>query len=157
MRFYKAHLTRRLILQTSADNEMEGEVLNQLRDVGMPAKWMNSLQHMFKDIGLSKDLNDQFKAKKGDSGETFIANAINIKVLHAGAWDRGSDCCSVTLPGEVTELIPQIEEFYQSKHTGRRLCWHHALGKWFDKLHKQNWEVRIGGNYYANGHSVCLE
>ena len=128
MRFYKAHLTRRLILQTSADNYMEEEMLNQLRDVGMPAEWMNSLQRMFQDIGISKDLNDQFKDAKRESGDAFIANAININVLNAGAWGRSSDRCSVTLPNELAELIPQIEEFYSSKHTGRRLCWYHALG-----------------------------
>ena len=43
MQFYKVHLTPSLILQTSADNEIEEEMLNQLRDAGMPVEWMNSL------------------------------------------------------------------------------------------------------------------
>ena len=64
MLFYKAHLTRRLILQTSADNEIEEEMLNQLRDAGMPVEWMNSLRSMFQDIAISKDLNNQFKDAK---------------------------------------------------------------------------------------------
>ena len=128
MRFYKAHLTRRLILQTSADNEIEEEMPHKLRDAGMPAEWMNGLWRMFQDIGLSKDLNDQFKDAKKESGNTFIANAINISVLNAVAWGRNSDQCSVTLSNELAELIPQIEEFYNSKYTGRRLYWYHALG-----------------------------
>ena len=107
---------------------MEEQMMNQLRHAGMPAEWMSSLQRMFQDIGISKDLNDQFKDAKRDSGDTFIANAININVLNAGAWGRGSDRCSVTLPNELAELIPQMEDFYSSKHTGRNLCWYHALG-----------------------------
>ena len=74
MRFYKAHLTRRLVLQTSADNEMEEQMLIQLREGGMPAEWMNSLQRMFQDISLSKDLNNQFKEAKSQSGDAFIAS-----------------------------------------------------------------------------------
>ena len=88
MRFYKAHLTRRLILQTSADNEMEEEVLNLFRNAGMPAGWINSLHQMFKDIGLSKDLNDQFKAKKGESGNTFYCKCNKHQCPMC--WSMGS-------------------------------------------------------------------
>ena len=145
MRFYKTHLTRRLILKTSADNEIEEEMLTQLRDAGMPVEWINSLRRMFQDTAISKDLNDQFKDAKRESGNIFIANAININVLNAGAWGHDSDRCSVTLPNELAELIPQIEELYNSKYTGRRLCWYHALGNgsinFTNKLGKYELEV----------------
>ncbi len=50
MRYAKAHLTRRLILDTSADTEKEENVVEWLREVGMPADFINKLSRMFQDI-----------------------------------------------------------------------------------------------------------
>lgn len=61
MRYHKAHLTRRLILDTSADSEKEENMVEWLREVGMPADYVNKLGRMFQDIKVSEDLNQQFK------------------------------------------------------------------------------------------------
>lgn len=84
MRFHKAHLTRRLILDTSADSEKEENMVEwyitrrrvaivllalkfsfchngRLREVGMPADYVHKLARMFQDIKISEDLNQQFK------------------------------------------------------------------------------------------------
>lgn len=37
MRYHKAHLTRRLILDSSADSEKEEDMVEWLREIGMPA------------------------------------------------------------------------------------------------------------------------
>ena len=49
-RYAKAHLTRRLILDTSADSEKEENMVEWLREVGMPADFINKLSRMFQDI-----------------------------------------------------------------------------------------------------------
>lgn len=36
-RYHKAHLTRRLILDSSADSEKEEDMVDWLREIGMPA------------------------------------------------------------------------------------------------------------------------
>lgn len=56
-----------------------------------------------------------------------ILDAINIKILNAGAWARTSERVSVTLPMELEDYIPQVEEFYKQKHSGRKLQWHHLM------------------------------
>jgi len=61
MRYHKAHLTRRLILDASADSEKEENMVEWLREVGMPADYVNKLGRMFQDIKVSEDLNSQFK------------------------------------------------------------------------------------------------
>ena len=82
MRFYKGSLTRRLILDTSIDNELEESIVIQLRvgresiaimhrtrereillfqDVGMPAEFIIKLQQMFKDLKLNRDMNEEFR------------------------------------------------------------------------------------------------
>ncbi len=34
---------------------------------------------------------------------------------------------TVTLPMEMEDYIPQVEEFYRLKHNGRKLQWHHLM------------------------------
>lgn len=55
------------------------------------------------------------------------ADSINIKILNAGAWSRGSERFAITLPTELEDLIPQVEDYYKKKYNGRKLQWHHAL------------------------------
>ncbi|GJQ74661.1 hypothetical protein Trydic_g21514 [Trypoxylus dichotomus] len=121
MRYHKAHLTRRLILDASADSEKEEDMVEWLREVGMPADYVNKLARMFQDIKVSEDLNSQFRAS------TTRHDAINIKILNAGAWARGSERVSVSLPVELEDYIPEVEEFYKKKHSGRKLQWYHHM------------------------------
>lgn len=76
MRYHKAHLTRRLILDTTTDSEKEENMVDMLREVGMPADFVNKLARMFQDIKVSQDLNQQFK----EQCRATIADSINIKV-----------------------------------------------------------------------------
>ncbi|KAL7038687.1 hypothetical protein ACKWTF_009660 [Chironomus riparius] len=122
MRYHKAHLTRRLILDSSADSEKEEDMVEWLREIGMPADYVNKLARMFQDIKVSEDLNAQFRS------QTTRHDAINIKILNAGAWAaRSTERVSVSLPLELEDFIPEIEEFYKTKHSGRKLQWYHHM------------------------------
>lgn len=92
----------------------------------MPAEYVNRLARMFQDIKISNDLNNEFKVHMRNNNEG-LADCINIKVLNAGAWMRASERVPVTLPRELEDYIPQVEDFYKSKHSGRKLQWHHLL------------------------------
>lgn len=121
MKYHKAHLTRRLILDSSADSEKEEDMVEWLREVGMPADYVNKLARMFQDIKVSEDLNIQFRS------DTSKHDAINIKILNAGAWARGSERVTVSLPLELEDYIPEVEDFYKKKHSGRKLQWYHHM------------------------------
>ncbi|XP_064838110.1 cullin-5-like isoform X1 [Oncorhynchus masou masou] len=130
MRYHKAHLTRRLILDISADSEIEENMVEWLREVGMPADYVNKLARMFQDIKVSDDLNQNFKEchkhnKLALSGKP--ADSVNIKILNAGAWSRSSEKVFVSLPTELEDLIPEVEDFYKKNHSGRKLHWHHLM------------------------------
>lgn len=127
MRYHKAHLTRRLILDTSADSEKEENMVEWLREVGMPADYVNKLARMFQDIKVSEDLNQLFKNEQQAHGNGLMADTINIKILNAGAWARGSERVQVSLPVELEDIIPEVEEFYRNKHNGRKLRWYHHM------------------------------
>lgn len=126
MRYHKVHLTRRLILESSADSEKEENMVDWLREVGVPADFVNKLQRMFQDIKVSEDLNQEFKEAHRLNNES-LADSINLKILNAGAWARSSDRVAVTLPMELEDYIPEVEEFYRQKHRGRKLQWHHLM------------------------------
>ena len=91
----------------------------------MPAEYVNKLARMFQDIKVSEDLNQDFK----DSGArgSFVSSIVNIKILNAGAWARSSERVPVSLPTELDDYIPEVEEFYRRKHNGRKLFWHHIM------------------------------
>ncbi|MBN3270562.1 CUL5 protein, partial [Polyodon spathula] len=55
------------------------------------------------------------------------ADSANIKILNAGAWSRSSEKVFVSLPTELEDLIPEVEEFYKKNHSGRKLHWHHLM------------------------------
>lgn len=124
MKYHKAHLTRRLILGTSADDDKEERMVEQLREVGMPADYVNKLQRMFQDIKVSDDLNQRFKLDARNNNEP-TADSLNIKILNDGAWSRASDKVTVSLPVELEDYIPKVEAFYKRMHTGRKLQWQH--------------------------------
>ena len=96
------------------------------KEVGVPADFVNKLQRMFQDIKVSEDLNQEFKEAHRNNNES-LADSINIKILNAGAWARSSERIAVTLPTELEDYIPQVEEFYRQKHRGRKLQWHHLM------------------------------
>ncbi|PIK56997.1 putative cullin-5 [Apostichopus japonicus] len=126
MRYHKVHLTRRLILDTSADSEKEENMVEWLREVGMPADYVNKLARMFQDIKVSEDLNSSFRDLHRNNQST-VSDNINIKILNAGAWSRSSERVPVSLPLELEDFIPEVEEFYKNKHSGRKLQWHHLM------------------------------
>ncbi|XP_013992552.1 cullin-5 isoform X1 [Salmo salar] len=149
MRYHKAHLTRRLILDISADSEIEENMVEWLREVGMPADYVNKLARMFQDIKVSEDLNQNFKEchkhnklalsgrlsliqtaddlNTGAVDQALKTDSVNIKILNAGAWSRSSEKVFVSLPTELEDLIPEVEDFYKKNHSGRKLHWHHLM------------------------------
>lgn len=117
-----AMLPNRLILDSSADSEKEEDMVEWLREVGMPADYVNKLARMFQDIKVSEDLNAQFR-----TSSTRRHDAINIKILNAGAWAQCTERVSVSLPLELEDYIPEVEEFYKKTHSGRKLQWYHHM------------------------------
>merc|ERR1711942_251406 len=82
---------------------------------------------MFQDIKVSEDLNNQFKDQQKLQNKENTADSVSIKILNVGAWARTSERVPVTLPRELEDFIPEVEEFYKTKHSGRKLQWHHHM------------------------------
>lgn len=50
-----------------------------------------------------------------------------LQILNAGAWAQCSERVSVSLPLELEDYIPEVEEFYKKTHSGRKLQWYHHM------------------------------
>ncbi|CAB3396904.1 unnamed protein product [Caenorhabditis bovis] len=127
MRFHRAHLSRRLILEMSADQEKEEMMVAKLRECGMPSDSVSKFSRMLQDIEVNKDLNSSFKKSLvGTNNNKLASDSINIKVLNGGAWGRGaSERVRFSLPRELEDFVPEVEAFYKKQHSGRKLCWMH--------------------------------
>nr|CAD2165335.1 unnamed protein product [Meloidogyne enterolobii] len=126
MRYHKTHLSRRLILELVADQEKEEMLVNKFREVGMPVDFVNKLFRMLQDIEVNKDLNAAFKQSVSlNENCSEMADCVNIKILNAGAWSRNRETIHLTLPRELEDLLPEVDEFYKKQHCGRKLNWAH--------------------------------
>ena len=69
---------------------------------------------MFQDIKVSEDLNSQFKEHLSHQpAKQNLADSVSIKILNVAAWARTTDKVPVTLPRELEDYIPEVEEFYK--------------------------------------------
>lgn len=123
MKYYKSHLTRRLILETSLDLDKEEMMVNWLREVGMPAEYVNKISRMFQDLKVSEDFTNQFKLNYDWKKQSD--DFISIKILNSSTWSRNRENIDVLMPNDISDWLPKIEEFYQDKHSGRKLIWHY--------------------------------
>lgn len=65
-KFYSRMLAKRLVNATSASDDAEASMITKLKEA-CGFEYTNKLQRMFQDMGVSKDLNDQYKCTMADS------------------------------------------------------------------------------------------
>ena len=82
MRYHKGHLSRRLILDTSADSEKEENMVDWLRGIGMPADYVNKLSRMFQASGGLHGLLTAFRIFVGKRTRTSNVGML-LKVFLA--------------------------------------------------------------------------
>lgn len=67
-RFYSKMLAKRLVQHMSASDDAEASMISKLKQA-CGFEYTSKLQRMFQDIGVSKDLNEQFKRHLTNSSE----------------------------------------------------------------------------------------
>ena len=80
---------------------------------------------MFKDIQLSKDLQNDFRKSKGASigGVEF-----GVEILTNGNWPVESRP-TCTIPAPLKKCVSDFELFYKNKHQNRNLAWLYNNGQ----------------------------
>ncbi|KAH7839521.1 hypothetical protein Vadar_005284 [Vaccinium darrowii] len=124
--FYKKDLAKRLLLGKTASIDAEKSMISKLK-TECGSQFTNKLEGMFKDIELSKEINESFK--QSSQARTKLPSGIemSVHVLTTGYWPTYPPM-DVRLPHELNVYQDIFKEFYLSKYSGRRLMWQNSLG-----------------------------
>lgn len=121
--FYKNLLSKRLLAGKIVSDEVEKTMISKLKaECGY--QFTSKLEGMFVDIGMSKEIMEQYKKTPG-----FISSPIEVDIhmLTAGFWPlHNTPPCA--LPSSLSDVGEKFTSFYINKHNGRKLTWMHNLG-----------------------------
>jgi len=123
-KFYSKMLAKRLVQFLSASDDAEASMISKLKQA-CGFEYTSKLQRMFQDIGVSKDLNENFKkhCDQLDSMQSATPDIdFTIQVLSSGSWPF-QQSTSFTLPFELEKPFQRFSSFYASQHSGRKLNW----------------------------------
>ncbi|KAJ5897983.1 hypothetical protein N7504_008271 [Penicillium tannophilum] len=124
--FYKNDLARRLLMNRSASDEAEKEMLVLLKkECG--SGFTHNLESMFKDMDVARDEMAAYNSmQKQLDREQRLPMDLNVSVLSAASWPTYPDV-PVQVPPSILSALNSFEKFYHNKHNGRKLTWKHQL------------------------------
>ncbi|UZJ57324.1 hypothetical protein CBS101457_006644 [Exobasidium rhododendri] len=133
-KFYSKMLAKRLVNFASASDDAEASMISKLKDA-CGFEYTSKLQRMFTDMGLSKELNDQFKdsvlKNVEGGGSSTLKEGVDFYglVLTNGNWPLQAPSTELIIPTELLDTYKKFERYYQAKHSGRKLTWLWQLGR----------------------------
>lgn len=126
-KFYSKMLGKRLVQHMSASDDAEASMISKLKQ-SCGFEYTSKLQRMFQDIGVSKDLNEQFRQHMLQSTESSLDIDFSIQVLSSGSWPF-QQSFAFSLPAELERSVHRFTAFYSSQHSGRKLNWLYHMSK----------------------------
>lgn len=124
--FYKKDLAKRLLVGKSASVDAEKSMLSKLKQE-CGGGFTSKLEGMFKDMELSKDINVAFRQYVEHVHKELLTIDLTVSVLTMGYWPT-YQAVEVNLPFDMVQYQNIFNEFYLSKHSGRKLQWQPTLG-----------------------------
>ncbi|KAI5797916.1 Cullin [Peziza echinospora] len=135
-RYYKKHLSRRLLMGRSVSHDVEKQMIGKLKlEVGVA--FTGRMEGMFKDMNISEDLTSEFKKQRAEDVDEDPDSSrleLGVHVLTPTFWPMaamGGDADiqkTCTYPTEVEELREAFTKFYLNRHSGRKLQWQANMG-----------------------------
>ncbi|KAI9061348.1 Cullin-domain-containing protein [Trametes sanguinea] len=119
--FYTTKLSKRLIHGVSASDEAEASMISKLKEA-CGFEYTNKLQRMFTDMSLSKDLTDNFKERMQQNHDDMDIN-FSIMVLGTNFWPLNPPTHGFNIPQDILPVYTRFSQYYQQKHSGRKLTW----------------------------------
>ncbi|CAF4596024.1 unnamed protein product [Rotaria sp. Silwood2] len=113
-------LAKRLVGQLSASNNDEESMISKLKQACGVA-YTSKLQRMFQDIGVSKNLIDQYRTYCENNKLDDIVD-FSVMVLSSNSWPF-STLLNVVLPIELKRTFESFTKYYTQQHNGRTLIW----------------------------------
>merc|ERR1719495_1982913 len=126
-RYYKQHLSRRLLNNKSVSDDLEKSMIAKLKNE-CGCQFTSKLEGMFKDMQVSASTNEEFKKYVLDKNvETPLD--ITVQVLTTGTWPSVSNNPICNLPSLPLRAFNIFKTFYVEKHSGRQLNLQHSRGQ----------------------------
>ncbi|KAK0193778.1 Cullin [Armillaria mellea] len=126
-RYYKGHLAKRLLLKRSVSDDAERGMLAKLK-VECGYQFTQKLEGMFNDMKVSVDTMNEFKDYLQKPGISSLSIELSVIVMTATFWPMTHSNSPCTIPQQMNKVCKQFEQFYLSRHSGRRLTWQYSLG-----------------------------
>ncbi|KAI0264505.1 Cullin-domain-containing protein [Gloeopeniophorella convolvens] len=124
-RYYKAHLAKRLLNNRSVSDDAERGMLAKLK-VECGYQFTNKLEGMFHDMKISADTMQAYRDHVAKA--TAPAIDMNVTVMTSTFWPMSYAPVPCNLPPLLVKASKLFEQFYLSRHSGRRLTWQPSLG-----------------------------
>ncbi|KAJ3573649.1 hypothetical protein NP233_g2313 [Leucocoprinus birnbaumii] len=124
-RYYKSHLSKRLLQSRSVSEDAEREMLSRLK-VECGYQFTQKLEGMFNDIRLSAEAMEIYQTHLAKTTPPEVA--INVTVMTSTYWPMTHSSSPCHIPTLLTKSCQSFEQFYLSRHSGRRLTWQYGLG-----------------------------
>ena len=134
--YYKKHLSRRLLMKRSVSMDAERQMISKMK-VEVGNQFTQRLESMFRDMTVSDDLTSSYKDHIKRTGEPDQKKVdLEINVLTSTMWPMeimsntkdGEVQLPCIFPKEVENVKQSFEQFYLSKHSGRKLSWQANMG-----------------------------
>lgn len=124
-RYYKGHLAKRLLLGRSVSDDAERGMLAKLK-VECGYQFTQKLEGMFHDMKISSDTMQAYQ--KHLENTTAPEVEISVIVMTSTFWPMSYSAASCKFPDLLIKASKSFEQFYLSRHSGRRLTWQPSLG-----------------------------
>ncbi|KAF8544914.1 Cullin [Trichophaea hybrida] len=121
-KFYSKMLAKRLVNFTSASDDAETSMIGKLKEA-CGFEYTNKLQRMFQDMQISKDLNDAYKTWLEAKPDGGTGVDFSCQVLGTSFWPLNPPGTPFNIPEVIVQTYSRFVEFYNEKHTGRKLTW----------------------------------
>ncbi|XP_068169694.1 cullin-3-like, partial [Antennarius striatus] len=157
-RYYKQHLGRRLLNNTSVSDDSEKNMIYKFkRECGY--QFTSKMEGMFRDMSVSEATMDEFRQHIHQKGASLKGVDIVVKVLTAGCWPIQSATTKCSIPAAPSHAFEVFRGFYLKKHSGRLLTLHHHLGgaelnaTFYNAIKKDDSDVDVGGAQVTNSNT----
>lgn len=127
-RLYKNHLAKRLLNGKSVSEDAEKAMVGKIKmEVG--TAFTSKMEGMFKDMRISKDLMNDFKAAK-TAGTVSCPVEVNVNVVTATHWPQSiaNSEAKCIFPNDIETSKKAFADFYLSRHNGRKILWNPNMG-----------------------------
>lgn len=126
-RYYKLHLTRRLLQGRSVSDDAERGMVAKLKNEAGHG-YVQKLQGMLNDMKLSTDVLGAFRNAQQRGTADATPFELNVNVLTATYWPISAPQQPAIFPPAMRDACAAFERYYDTRHRGRVLTWQPSLG-----------------------------